>query len=158
MHPKVLWIYTSLGYTSILQFEHRCNSQKAFWVTSPSISRLQNEQTRQASLTESGSQHNAGTTRDQRFTSVSINSRARQTLPASPETDATWHKYWNTGWLSDESESHRPVVGLLNRAKESKGEAYMYQVYQDLCSIQSFFFFCGRTFTFLSIKALWRCC
>lgn len=51
----------------------------------------------------------------------------------------------NTGTLADRQMSHtnKPEVGLLNRVTENKGEAYMYPFYQDLCSTQSFYFWCN---------------
>lgn len=64
--------------------------------------------------------------------------RARGGLPTSHETDATRHKYWNTGWLSDESESNKQAWGRFTKHRlESKGEDSTYPVYQVLCSIQS---------------------
>lgn len=59
----------------------------------------------------------------------------------------------NTGTLANcqisQSYTNKPEVGLLNTVKESKGETYMYLVYQDLCSIQSFLE--GSNFSFLGI-------
>lgn len=136
-----------------LQFKHSITRQERWlsewlgsWVTLPSISHLRKKQTQQAVLTECGSEHNAGTTRDQHFTSVSINLELGKLclhhLRQMPHGI-------NTGTLADcqmsQSHTNKPEVGLLNRLKESKGETYMYPVYQDLCSIQSFF---GRTLNF----------
>lgn len=86
------------------------------WVTFPSISHLRNKQTQQAALAECRSEHNAGTTRDQHFTSVSINSKLGELclhhLRQMPHGI-------NTSTLADceMSQSHRnkPEVGLLNR-------------------------------------------
>lgn len=52
---------------------HGFQSDRGLRLLSPSISRLRKELNQQA-LLQAGSQHNAETTRDQRFTSVSINS------------------------------------------------------------------------------------
>lgn len=47
----------------------------------------------------------------------------------------------NTGTVADcqmsSSDTNKPEAGLLNRVKESKGEAYVYLVYRGLCRIYS---------------------
>lgn len=99
------------------------------------------------------SKHNAGTSGDKNFTSVCTNLELSELclhhLRQMPHGV-------NTGSLADcqmsQSHTNKPEVGLLNRVKESKGEAYMYLLYQDLCSIHSCFW---KNFKFLGIKMLW---
>lgn len=134
-----------------LQFKHSVTKQERWlserlvsWVTVPSISHLRNKQTQQAALTERGSEHNAGTTRDQHFTSVSLNLELGKLclhhLRQMPHGI-------NTGTLADCQMSHtnKPEVGLLNRVKESKGETYMYR-FTLICVVYNPFF--GRTLNF----------
>lgn len=100
------------------------------------------------------SKHNAGTGEDKNFTSVCTNLELSELclhqLRQMPHGV-------NTGTLADcqmsQSHTNKPEVGLLNRVKESKGEAYMYLLYQDLCSIHSCFW---KNFKFLGIEML-RC-
>lgn len=49
------------------------------------------------------------------------------------------------------SHTNKPEVGLLNRVKENKGEAYMYPFHQDLYTTQPLYFWCN----FLAMKMLY---
>lgn len=91
-------------------------------------------------LTKYWSQLNAGTISDRHFKSVctklELSELCLHHLRQMPHSI-------NTGTRADcqmsQSHTNKPEVSLLNRVKESKGEAYMYVVYQDLCSTHSCF-------------------
>lgn len=146
----ILHVLTSCNLQFKQCHQTRMVACRVIWVT---LFHLRNEKTQPTVLTKYWSKHNAGTISDHHFTSVctklELSELYQHHLRQMPHSI-------NTGTWADcqmsQSHTNKPELGLLNRVKESKGEAYMYVVYQDLCSTHSCFW---KNFKFLGIKMLW---